>query len=149
MLLCANQYAFPDHDVVEAFVRDYASTGSALRAKVISHQSCKYLVLFEAGVAFSLFSLLSTPPTHDIYTAAGSEQAPTQTDMPNPKENKKSCLQLDDGFSTSHLYRTQKNSWDSGGGRRTPKMERMAEEKRRYRKAGHTGIHQGRSDMLL
>lgn len=82
------------------------------------HQSCARLVLFEAGVAFSLFSLLSTPPTHDIYTAAGSEQAPTQTDMPNPKENKESCLQLDDAFSTSHLYLTQKNSWESGGGGR-------------------------------
>lgn len=41
--------------------------------------------------------------TYDIYTAAGEAQAPTQTDMPNPKENKGSCLQSEDCFSTSHL----------------------------------------------
>lgn len=106
--------------------------GASVRGK--GHQSCACLVLFEAGVAFALSPLASTPPTHDIHTAAGGEQASTQTDMPNPRENKKSCLQLDRAFSTSRLHLAQTNSWERGGGRRTRKSQRMAEGRRRYRK---------------
>lgn len=94
----------------------------------VGYQSFVCLVLFDwlAWHSFSLYRALSLSlalslcwsdslnrslaegaavhsPTHDIYTAAGSEQAPTQTDMPNPKENKGSCLQSEDCFSTSHL----------------------------------------------
>lgn len=57
------------------------------------HQSCAYLYCLRL-VWTSVARGASEPHlTYDIYTAAGEAQAPTQTDMPNPKENKGSCLQ--------------------------------------------------------